>query len=424
MSDELLGIEAALATVLAGVEPVTDVEELRHEDAVGRTLAADLIAPASQPSWAACTMDGYAVRSVDVAGASRADPVRLTVVGEVRAGQASDVRVLGSTAIRVATGAPLPPGADAVIPVEEVTDVLPAALLVHAPVRAGNAVRPAGSAATAGDILAPGRARVTPAVVALAASAGIERLAVRRLPIVAVLACGDEIRPASLAPDPAGLPDACGPMVRALVRAAGARAVDLGITRDDVGELVAGIVNALATADIIVVSGGVSSGRDDIVRQAFDAVGHASPWRVSMRPGRPFAFGRAEVPGRETPVLLFGLPGNPVASLVLFEVFVRPTLHRLEGRERRYQASERAVLEERVANDQGRRGFQPVTVRRDADGRVMRDGAGRVRVRLSRGSGGDSNAALAKADGLVVIPESLGVADAGTDVELRWFDRR
>jgi molybdopterin molybdotransferase len=180
---------------------------------------------------------------------------------------------------------------------------------------------------------------------------------------------------------------------------------------------------ALLTADLVVVSGGVSVGPYDVVRLAFDVVGHMNLWRVAIQPGKPFAFGRADVAGRLSPVLLFGLPGNPVSTFVTFELFVRPVIRRLAGHMRIPRPVDRGVLEDAVTKSQGRRGFQRVTAVRDHDGAPVRDEMGRVRVRLAGGQGSHVLSALAAADALAVIPESLERAEAGTSVELRWLDR-
>jgi len=439
VSGDLLSVEAAQATVLAGLEATPDVERLSPEDALGRVLALPVRSTTALPPWDNSAMDGYAVRSVDVAAAGEADPVRLTVVGEVRAGTAPDVRVLGGTAVRIATGAPLPPGADAVVPVELTTPLdaagnlgargreavgpLPAACLVHEAVGSGNAVRRAGSDVGAGVEIVPAGIEVTPAVVALASGAGVGEVTIRRRPVVAVLATGDEVRAPGTDLGPAGIPDANGPGLRALVRDAGATPLDLGIALDRLEDVEARLRRGLARADLVVVSGGVSVGPYDVVRSAFDAVGHMNLWRVAIQPGKPFAFGRAEREGRAGPVLLFGLPGNPVSSFVTFELFVRPVIRRLAGHATLHRPSDRAVLEEPVSKSPGRRGYQRVSALRAADGSPLRDTAGRVRVRLAGGQGSHVLSALVAADALAVIPEPLERAEAGTEVELRWLDR-
>ncbi len=182
----------------------------------------------------------------------------------------------------------------------------------------------------------------------------------------------------------------------------------------------------------MVVSGGVSVGPYDVVRLAFEAVGRIDLWRVAVQPGKPFAFGHATrarsdgeaIPASSRPpVLLFGLPGNPVSSFVTFELFVRPVIRRLAGDVRLRRPADRAVLLEPVTKSRGRRGFQRVVALRGTDGAPERDDQGRVRVRLAGGQGSHVLSALARADALAVIPEPLEAVAAGTEVELRWLDR-
>lgn len=435
----LLPVEAAQATVLAGVEPLSDHDALAPEAALGRVLAAPATATTSLPPWDNSAMDGYAIRAADVAAALEGDPVRLAVVGEVRAGGQADVRVLDGTGVRIATGAPLPPGADAVVPVEQTTPLdavgtagargrdatgpMPAAILVHEAVGAGGAIRAAGSDVRQGDVIARAGDPVTPAVIALTAGAGVAALSVRRRPLVAVLATGDEVRAAGQPLGSSGIPDANGPGIRSLVREAGGEALELGIAEDRLDDVLARLRRGVAEADLVVVAGGVSVGPYDVVRAAFDTIGHVDLWRVALQPGKPFAFGRADVSGRSSPVLLFGLPGNPVSVFVTFELFVRPVIRRLAGHQRLHRPADRCVLEEPVSKSQGRRGMQRVTALRDADGSPLRDDEGRVRVRLAGGQGSHVLSALAAADALAVVPEALARAEAGTELELRWLDR-
>jgi molybdopterin molybdotransferase len=436
---EMLSVEAAQAAVLEGLEPLAGQEVLPPDRALGRVTAAPVDAATSLPPWDNSAMDGYAIRAADVTGASEAEPVRLAVVGEVRAGQAPDAALGAGGAVRIATGARVPPGADAVVPVELTTPIdtegregprgreaagpLPAACLVHAAVGPRNAIRDAGSDVVGGHRLIDPGTPVTPAVVALAAGAGVGELRVHRRPVVAVLATGDEVRAPGTDLGEAGIPDANGPGLRALVREAGGEPLDLGIAADRLEDVESRLRRGLAEADLVVVSGGVSVGPYDVVRTAFDTVGRMQLWRVAIQPGKPFAFGRARRGAGERPVLLFGLPGNPVSSFVTFELFVRPVIRRLAGHRVLHRAVDRAVLEEPVSKSQGRRGFQRVVVVRGDDGSPVRDAAGRVRVRLAGGQGSHVLSALAAADALAVIPEPLARADAGLEVELRWLDR-
>jgi len=442
--DRLLAVEEALERVLAGMSPIDGTRAVPPEEALGCVLAEDVVAAVALPPWDNSAMDGYAIRAGDTAAATEDAPARLAVVGEVPAGRAADVAVGPGEALRIATGAPVPAGADAVVPVEQTTPLdangipggrgrdaagpLPAACLVHIAVPPGGSIRAAGSDVAAGTRIAEAGTRVSPAVVALAAGSGNARIAVRRRPRVAVLATGDEVRAPGEPLGPAGIPDANGPGLRALVRAAGADTLDLGIARDDLDDVRGRLRRGIDEADAVIVSGGVSVGPYDVVKRAFDEVGRMELWRVAVQPGKPFAFGHAagvrggsagDIP---SPVLLFGLPGNPVSSFVTFELFVRPAIRRLAGDRILERPSDRGVMLEAASKSAGRRGFIRVVAERDERGAVRRDGRGRVRVRLAGGQGSHVLSALVAADALAVIPESVPGVAPGDEVELRWLE--
>jgi molybdenum cofactor synthesis domain-containing protein len=442
---DILSVEQAREGVLGTIDRTVEVEVIATADALGRVLAGPVRAATALPPWDNSAMDGYAIRSEDVATATEDNPVRLDVVGEARAGSQPDAPVSPGRALRIATGAPLPWGADAVVPVElttplgpddepsgprgrDATGPLPAACLVHQRIPIGGSIRRAGSDIAADTILLDGGSSLTAAGIALSAGAGVPRVAVHRRVRVAVLATGDEVRGPDEPMGPAGIPDANGPGLRALVTASGADAIDLGIARDlldDVSRrLEAGIS---AGADVIIVSGGVSVGPYDVVKTAFDALGQIDLWRVAVQPGKPFTFGTAPRPGgRGSPVLLFGLPGNPVSSFVTFELFVRPAVRRLAGQRSLLRPVDRGVLRERVSKSAGRRAFIRVVADRDPAGAPVRDSKGRVSVRLAGGQAGQGShvlSALAVADALAVVPEMAESVRAGTAVELWWLDR-
>jgi molybdopterin molybdotransferase len=440
-AERLQSVEEARAAILAAVGGPLDEEEVPVGVALGRVLARDAVAAVTLPPWDNSAMDGYAIRAADVAGAAEATPVRLAVTGEVPAGGVAAGSVGHGSAIRIATGAPIPPGADAVVPVEQTTPLdaagaagprgrdavgpLPGAILVHAAAAAGAHVRRRGSdLAERATILASGTG-VSPAAVALAAGAGLASLHVRRRPRVAVLATGNEVRPAGVELGPAGIPDANGPGLRALVTSAGGDPIDLGIAPDDLDAVIVRLRTALDDgADAIVVAGGVSVGPYDVVKVAFEALGRIALWRVAVQPGKPFAFGTARrFDGGHA--LLFGLPGNPVSSFVTFELFVRPAIRALAGRRDLLRPVDRAVLLDEVRTATSRRAFLRVTAERDADGAPARDELGRVRVRLAHGPAGQGShvlSALAGADALAVVPEDVETHAAGDPVDLWWLD--
>jgi molybdopterin molybdotransferase len=435
----LMSVDEARDRVLAAVARPLRAEAVSPVAAVSRVVAEAIVAMTSLPPWDNAAMDGYAVRSADVSGASNERPVRLMVIGEVRAGSEPDVEVRSQCAVRIATGAPLPPGADAVVPVEDTTPLdpvgqpigargrdatgpLPASCLVHVAVAAGGSVRRAGSDLAGGVTILDRGAVVTPSAVALIAGAGVRQVRVHRRPRVGVLATGDEVRAPGEPLGPAGIPDANRPGLLAHVAAAGGEPIDLGIAADRLDDVLARLRDGIARTDAIIVSGGVSVGPYDVVKAAFDAVGRIDLWRVAVQPGKPFAFGTADRPDAPQPILLFGLPGNPVSSIVTFELFVRPALRRLAGHPHPFRPLDRAVLTEAVSKSHRRRAFLRVVTDRDDHGMARRDGRGRVYIRLAGGQGSHVLSALAVADALAVIPEATDELPAGTEVELWWLD--
>ena len=447
--DGLLSVDAARDAVLAAVPGPTDPEVVWLLDALGRVLAADLVSELDLPPWDNSAMDGYAIRCADLAAASETAPVLLHVAADIPAGVAPQARVERGTAARIATGARIPPGADGVIQVEltapadeagtplapasrEASGPLPGWILGYRPVAAGTAIRRQGSDLRFGDRVLEAGAVIRPALIAVAAGVGLQHLTVRRRPIVGVLATGDEVRSAGQSLGEAGIPDANGPALMALVADAGGDPRFLGIAADRLEDVRARLCAGLAEdPDVVIVSGGVSVGPYDHVRAAFEEVGQVDLWRVAVQPGKPFAFGTtrsaglAGRPERDRPVLLFGLPGNPVSTFVTFEVFIRPALLALAGRSGGRRSVDGGVLLDEVRTSNGRRAFLRVTAERDGDGAVVRDGSGRAQVRLSRGPEGQGShvlSALAAADALAIIPEDVPVHRAGDPVELWWLD--
>ena len=435
----LLSVEAARDAVLAVAEPV-GTERIAVAESLGRVAAEVATAGVSLPPWANSAMDGYAVRASDTTGATEDAPIELRVIGDIAAGAPPTTAVEPGTAVRIATGGRLPEGADAVVQVEWTTPIdvgggpglrgrdatgpLPSAARVHVAVDPGEAVREAGSDIRAGATLIEPGTGITAAHITLLAGTGIENIAIHRRPRVAVLATGDEVRGPGQDLGPAGIPDANGPGLRALVTASGAVAVDLGIATDDLDDVLTRLRRGLdSDADALIVSGGVSVGPYDVVKTAIETIGRIDLWRVAVQPGKPFAFGTADRPGGGAPVLLFGLPGNPVSSAVTFELFVRPAIRKLAGRRHLLRPVDRAVLADAVSKSHGRRAFMRVEIERDEQGMPVRDDRGRIHARLAGGQGSHVISALAAADALAVIPESDDALPAGSDVALWWLDR-
>jgi molybdopterin molybdotransferase len=432
----MLSLEDALERILQGCVPLPPVT-VPLDAALGQVLAAPVVATTSLPPWDNSAMDGFAVRSADVAGASDARPVRLRVTGEVAAGHEPAHAVEAGTAMRITTGAMVPPGADAVVPVED-TDApagvadLPASVAVRLPAEPGANVRRAGDDVRRGDrVLEQGRL-VGPAAIALAAAAGAATLAVHRRPRVGILATGDELTPPGQPLGPGRIHDSNSTALLAQARAAGAAATPFGIAPDDPAVLQARLAAAIAASDVVVLSGGVSVGAHDHVRDAFEALGEVAFWRVAIQPGKPLAFGRTTA-GRagdhvdaDRPVALFGLPGNPVSAFVTFELFVRPLLRILMGHVPSagalvpHTAAARRRVTARLAapvtKSPGRRAFLRVKLEPDPSE------PGALLARPAGGQGSHVLSALAAADGLAVVPESAPGLPAGQEVEVWVLD--
>ncbi|MBA2254143.1 MAG: molybdopterin molybdotransferase MoeA, partial [Chloroflexi bacterium] len=332
--ERLLSLEEALKRMLARVEPLSaeDVALTAPAELLGRVASGDVTARLSMPPWDDSAMDGFAVRAADVDGASAGAAIQLRVIGEAAAGKPSSAELQPGTAIRILTGAPVPAGADAVVPVE-LTDAprgmadLPAEVSVHATVALGAHIRPSGSDLVAGRVVILRGTPISPHHVAGLVAAGHATVAVHARPRVAVLSTGDELTDPGAFLGPGRIHDSSGPGIAAQVVAAGGRLVSVARARDHLNEVERALRAAVAAADVVLVTGGVSVGAHDVVKDAFERIGEIDLWRVAIQPGKPLAFGRAlRADGGTT--LLFGLPGNPVSSFVTFELFVRPVLKR------------------------------------------------------------------------------------------------
>lgn len=332
----MISVREALQRVLESL-PRMGGEQVPLAAARGRALAADIRALRDVPPFRNSAMDGFAVRSADVASASAAAPVVLRVLETVGAGAVARQAVVGGTAIRIMTGAPMPEGADAVVRVED-TEEAPGGVAVRAALRAGANVREPGEDMRAGEtVLVAGR-ELRPADVGLLASLGLPHVRVSRHPRVAILATGDELVDVGEPLGPGQIVNSNAYTLAAAVEEAGAEPIHLGIVRDRPEQIRAAFAEAM-TADLVLSTGGVSVGSFDYVRPMLAELGYEECfWKVAQKPGKPLTFGRC---GR-TPV--FGLPGNPVSSLVCFYLYVVPALRTMMGLARVHLPTAAATL--------------------------------------------------------------------------------
>jgi len=398
-------VDEHLAEVLSVVQPLAPLE-LSLLDAHGCILAEDVVAKGPVPSFDNASMDGYAVRVADLATV----PVTLPVTGDVAAGPASPLRVQPGLCVRIMTGAVLPAGADAVVPVEW-TDGGVAQVRIDRRPDAGAYVRRAGEDVVAGEVVLTDGSHLGSAQVGLAAAVGRSRLLVRPRPRVVVVSTGSELVEPG-APLAAGqIPDSNSIALTAAAVEAGAIAYRVGIVPDDPRRLLATLEDQLVRADVLITSGGVSVGAYDVVKEVLSRIGTVGFHKVAMQPGMPQGFGT--IGPESTPV--FGLPGNPVSALVSFEAFVRPALRRMLGAQviERPRVSARTTAE--LRSPVGKRSFLRVWVE-------VRDGA-RVVSPVS-GPGSHLIAGMARANALAVVPEDVERVADGSPVEVMLLERR
>jgi molybdopterin molybdotransferase len=350
-------------------------------------------------------MDGYAVRSSEVADATPSSPVELRVVGRAMIGERPEGTVGGGEAFAIATGAPVPAGADTIVPIEncESRDGI-VRILTGSP--EGRHVRPSGEDVRSGETLVQAGRRLQAPELGLLATAGFSHPLVHPRPRVAIVSTGDELVPPSRNPEYGQVHDSNAYTLFAALREAGAVPRIAGIVRDDVDSFKELVLSNLTQADAFISSGGVSVGERDVVKSAFFRRGEVDFFKVAMQPGMPQGFG--EIEGKP----YFGLPGNPVSVFVSFEVFVRPALMKMMGRRQLFRPEVPATLEEDIIGPVGKTQFARVRVRRTKEGWVATPTGGR---------GSNLIATVAKANGLAVVPAGVETAIAGSSVKIILF---
>ncbi len=415
--ESMLSVEEATERILAHFE-ILDTEEVPVLDALGQVLAQDAVAARDIPPLDNSGMDGYAVRCEDVADASENRPVTLSVIGAVAAGEMPSAAVTAGTAVRIMTGAPVPPGADAVVPFEETDEVSRRnaggsmdEIGVRFSVSAGSDIRPAGQDVRKGSLVLPAGTLLRPAEIGVLASLGARSARVIRRPVVAILSTGDELLEPGDDYGEGKIYDSNSYSIAASVLRYGGVPNLLGIARDNLDSMNAKLREGLA-ADMLITSAGVSKGDYDMVKDVLARHGEIDFWSVRMRPAKPLAFGTLRADrGRSVPHL--GLPGNPVSAMVAFEQFGRAAIHKMMGRRRLAKPRVRAVLDEPIYNTDGRRVYARAIITKDGDA---------YRARLTGSQSSNLLTSMSGANGLAVCPEDLPMKNAGEIVDVLMLD--
>lgn len=395
----MLTVEEARQRMLDTIT-VLPTEAVGILDSLGTVLAEDVYASENIPPFHNSAMDGFAVVAADVVDVSKARPVQLSVAETIQAGYAPTASIQRGSAARIMTGAMMPDGADAVV-MKEVTESEGEQVTIFEGVDPDENVRFTGESVKQGDLVMSHGKLIRPQEIAMFASLNRSEVEVYKRPKVAVVSTGDELTPP-------GEPLAAGKIrdsnrygICAQVEEAGCYPIDMGIARDDEAETEHKFRKALEGADALITSGGVSVGEFDVVKTVLSKLGEINFWRVAMKPGKPQAYGIAD--GKP----IFGLPGNPVSSLVVFELFVRPALLKMGGHSELLRPTFKAVLEEEVANRDGRVSFMRAVI-------TSRDGKYYAKTTGPQGSG--ILHSLVLANGFIVIPAGVTIA-AGEAVE-------
>lgn len=415
--EAMLSVEDALERIL-GYFSTLDVESKPLMDALGQTLAEDAVAYHDIPPLANSAMDGYAIQAADVRGASADTPVTLSVIGVVAAGELPTDIVTPGNAMRIMTGAPLPQGADSVVPFEDTDETERrqagkslSEISIRYEAALGDDVRPAGQDVQKGQVVLREGVTLRPSEIGVLASLGYGSVRVVRRPVVAILATGDELLEPNEAYQSGKIYDSNSYSVAASVVRYGGVPKMIGIARDNLPSMSAKLGEGLES-DMLITSAGVSKGDYDMVKDVLSQNGKIDFWSVRMRPAKPLAFGALNAPdGRRVPHL--GLPGNPVSALVAFEQFGRPAIYRMLGKPHVRKPTVRAVLDDPIVNNDDRRVYARAVVRNED---------GEYRAQLTGEQASNLLTSMARANGLAICPEDLPIKDAGDVVDVQMLD--
>lgn len=398
----MISVEEALSRILKNFAPLS-AETVSLENALGRVLAKDVVANLTQPPADVSAMDGYAVRSADIATATAEAPSELEVIGEAPAGSSYDGSVTTGQAVRIFTGGPVPQGADSIV-IQENTERDGKTVRVLQSEPAGRFIRPAGLDFTAGEVGLMAGTQLTARDLALAAAMNHPWLEVHRKPRVAILATGSEVVLPGQPVGPNQIVSSNTTALCAFVRACGGEPISLGIAPDDKDALAA-MAEGAKGADLLLTTGGASVGDHDLVRSVLGEQGlELDFWRIAMRPGKPLIFGHL----KDTPMI--GLPGNPVSTLVCAYIFAGPAIRRMIGLDPHAQRLEKAVLATELGENDKRQDYLRATLERDSKGQLLATPFARQDSAMLN--------LLRQADCLVVRPPFAKPAKSGDEVEI------
>lgn len=401
-------VEEQLEKILAAVAPAAPIE-LPLLEAQGCLLARDVVSGVDLPPWDNSGMDGYAVRLADVMGASKEFPAELDVIDDIAAGNVPQRAVTAGTASRIMTGAPVPDGAEAIVPVE-MTDAGTRRVAIHLQPGDGQYIRARGSDVKVGETLLSAGVELGPAQLGIIAAIGQARVLARPRPRVVVLSTGSELVEPGDELRPGAIYESNSFLIAAAVREAGGIPFRVGLVHDDEALVLATIEEQLVRADAVITTGGVSAGAYDVVKGVLSKLGSVEFTGVAMNPGKPQGFGTI----RDVPI--FTLPGNPVSAYVSFEVFVRPALRRMRGVTPERRPLIRATLLENMTSPAGKKQF--------ARGTVASGGAfGGHEVRPCGGAGSHLLGDLAAANCFIVLDENITSVRSGDKVEVMRLDQ-
>lgn len=414
---DMLTVEDAYSRILSKFQ-ILGSEEKPIVDALGQVVVEDIVAPFDLPHSANSAMDGYAVRNADISKASAECPQWLQIIGQISAGESPSQYVKQGTAIRIMTGAPMPPGGDTVVPFESTNEYLQkglgtngATIGILEDLMYGSNVRPQGEDMRKGEVVLKKDTVIRGYEVGLLASLGMPYVEVVRRPVVAILATGNELTDLGSDLRLGKIYDSNSYGIAALVKRYGGIPKILGIAKDDFDSINMKLSNGLGT-DLIITSAGVSKGDYDIVKEVLAERGDMDFWSVRMRPAKPLAFGTIKSTGRRE-VPLLGLPGNPVSAMVAFEEFARPAILMMLGYTNLEKPSVQAILEGSISNPDGRRVYARVRVER-------RGGIYYAKPTAHQGS--NIITSMTGANGLAICPEEIDLLAEGRKVLVKMLD--